>query len=112
LPARLELTVTFAARRPWAPRRAEFIRWAGAALAGAASRPGMLRGGVRRVTMSVRVVGTARSRTLNARYRNKDRPTNVLSFGGAGRMPDGSIDLGELVMCAPVVAREASTQGK
>jgi probable rRNA maturation factor len=104
--------VTFAARRPWAPRRAEFIRWAGAALAGAASRPGMLRGGVRRVTMSVRVVGTARSRTLNARYRNKDRPTNVLSFGGAGRMPDGSIDLGELVMCAPVVAREASTQGK
>ena len=36
---------------------------AGAALAGAASRPGMLRGGVRRVTMSVRVVGTARSRT-------------------------------------------------
>jgi probable rRNA maturation factor len=117
LPARLELTVTFAARRPWAPRRADFLRWAGAALAGAAvadgaSRPGVFRGGVRRVTMSVRVVGTARSRSLNARYRDKDRPTNVLSFGGAGRMPDGSTDLGELVICAPIVAREASAQGK
>jgi probable rRNA maturation factor len=64
------------------------------------------------MTLSVRVVGTARSRALNARYRHKDRPTNVLSFGGAGMMPDGSIDLGELVICAPVVAREASSQGK
>jgi probable rRNA maturation factor len=60
----------------------------------------------------VRIVGAARSRALNARYRHKDRATNVLSFGGAGRMPDGSTDLGELVMCAPVVAREAASQGK
>jgi probable rRNA maturation factor len=67
---------------------------------------------LRRVTMSVRVVGATRSRSLNARYRNKDRATNVLSFGGAGRMPDGSTDLGELVMCAPLVAREASAQAK
>ena len=117
MPPRLELDVTFAARRPWAPRRAEFMRWAGAALGEGAARSrarrsGIRRVGIRRVTMSVRVVGMARSRTLNACYRNRDRATNVLSFGGAGRMPDGSIDLGELVICAPVVAREASSQGK
>jgi probable rRNA maturation factor len=114
---RLELDVTFAARRPWAPRRADFARWAGAALADGAARAlvrrgGNPRGGNPRVAMSVRVVGAARSRSLNAHYRRRDRATNVLSFGGAGAMPDGSVDLGELVICAPVVAREASAQGK
>jgi probable rRNA maturation factor len=109
---RLDLDVTFAARRPWAPRRAEFVRWAGAALGEGSVRWSVRRSGIRRVTMSVRVVGMARSRTLNARYRSRDRATNVLSFGGAGTIPDGSIDLGELVICAPVVAREASAQGK
>jgi probable rRNA maturation factor len=104
--------VTFAARRPWAPRRAEFMHWAAAALADGAARSLVTRSANRRVTMSVRVVGMARGRTLNARYRNRERATNVLSFGGAGTMPDGSIDLGELVICAPVVAREASAQGK
>ena len=112
MPPRLELDVTFAARRPWAPRRTEFMHWAIAALAVGAPRSPVTRSADRRVTMSVRVVGMARGRTLNARYRNRGRATNVLSFGGAGAMPDGSIDLGELVICAPVVAREASAQGK
>jgi probable rRNA maturation factor len=49
---------------------------------------------------------------LNARYRDKDKPTNVLSFEGAGRVADGLHDLGELVICAPVVAREAALQSK
>ena len=64
------------------------------------------------MTLSIRVVGAARSRSLNLRYRRKDKPTNVLSFNGAGAMPDGRYFLGELVICAPVVAREALTQGK
>ncbi len=62
--------------------------------------------------LSVRVVGAARSRSLNARYRHRDKPTNVLSFGGAGLSPDGRRYLGELVICAPVVAEEARFQGK
>jgi probable rRNA maturation factor len=62
--------------------------------------------------LSVRVVGLARSRSLNAHYRHKDKPTNVLSFSGAGAVPDGRYFLGELVICAPVVAREALTQDK
>ena len=112
MPPRLELDVSFAARRPWAPRRADFELWAAATLADGALRTRVPRGGARPTAISIRVVGAARSHTLNARFRNKNRPTNVLSFGGAGRMPDGSTDLGELVICAPVVAREASLQGK
>ena len=49
---------------------------------------------------------------MNAHYRRKDAPTNVLSFSGAGLSPDGLYHLGELVICAPVVAREALAQGK
>jgi probable rRNA maturation factor len=97
----LEIDVSYAARRPWVPRRAQFHAWAAAALAGMGA-----------CNLSVRVVGAARSRGLNARYRRKDKPTNVLSFGGAGSGPDGRHYLGELVICAPVVAREAAMQSK
>jgi probable rRNA maturation factor len=64
------------------------------------------------LVVSVRTVGSAQSRSLNSRFRGKDRPTNVLSFEGPGALPDGSRILGELVICAPVVAREARAQGK
>jgi probable rRNA maturation factor len=100
--ARTAVEVTYAARRPWAPRAAQFERWAAAALPA--------RGGS--MLLSIRIVGAARSRGLNARYRGKDKPTNVLSFSGAGVAPDGMNHLGELVICAPVVAREAASQGK
>jgi probable rRNA maturation factor len=111
--SRLDLEVTYAARRPWAPTRAEFLRWAREALRGRRlPRRLPARARAKRVVLSVRVVGAAKSRTLNARYRHKDRPTNVLSFGGAGALPDGENFLGELVICAPVVAREARAQGK
>jgi probable rRNA maturation factor len=105
----LELDVTYAARRPWVPRRPQFERWARAALQGLAPPQVSAR---RALVLSVRVVGAARSRSLNARYRDRDKPTNVLSFGGAGAGPDGRHYLGELVLCAPVVAREALAQGK
>jgi probable rRNA maturation factor len=97
MPPRLELDLTYAARRPWVPARAQFLRWATGALAGGL--------GARRAraVLSVRIVGEAGSRTLNACYRRKDRPTNVLSFEGAGRLPDGRNFIGELVICAPVV---------
>jgi probable rRNA maturation factor len=98
----LELDLSYAARRPWAPRRARFEAWTQAALPA----------GLGWTVLSVRVVGAARSRSLNARYRHKDKPTNVLSFGGAGPSPDGKHYLGELVICAPVVAQEADEQGK
>ncbi len=98
----LDLDVSFAARRPWVPRRGQFKEWAEAALAAASER----------YALSVRVVGAVQSRSLNAHYRHKDKPTNVLSFAGAGLGPDGCHNLGELVICAPVVAREAQAAGK
>ena len=76
-------------------------KWAAAALTSS-----------KRSALSVRIVGFARSRSLNARYRHKDKPTNVLSFAGAGLAPDGRFFLGELVICAPVVALEAREQSK
>ena len=119
----LELDLCYAARRPWVPRRAHFAAWVSAALAArrgagvrearAGARAGAgVHAGAGVVDLSIRVVGAARSRSLNLRYRGKDRPTNVLSFGGAGPLPDGRHDLGEIVICAPVVAREAREQMK
>jgi probable rRNA maturation factor len=52
-------------------------------------------------------------RTLNARYRGKDRPTNVLSFPGADMpLPDQSRHLGDLVLAFGTCAAEAEQQGK
>ena len=99
---RLELDVSYASRSPWVPSARRLGRWAEAALTAIATP----------LVLSVRVVGKARSRSLNSRYRQKDRPTNVLSFAGAGIAPDGRTFLGELVICAPVAALEARAQGK
>ena len=109
--------VQYARREPWVPSRRRIAGWARAAM-------GTRRGG----ELSVRVVGNAESRRLNRHYRGKDKPTNVLSFGfekgtvpfsnNARRGPRGakrglsSFPLGDLVVCAPVVAREAREQGK
>jgi len=66
--------------------------------------------------VSLRVVDEAESRELNRRYRGKDRPTNVLSFpaGGDGLSwpPGMERPLGDIVICGPVVDREAREQGK
>jgi probable rRNA maturation factor len=99
---RLELDVSYASRSPWVPSAQRLREWAEAAL-------GPL---PKRSVLSVRIVGKARSRSLNLRYRHKGRPTNVLSFAGAGRAPDGRLYLGELVICAPLVALEARAQDK
>jgi probable rRNA maturation factor len=99
---RLELDVSYASRSPWVPGVRLLRTWAEAALVSIA-KPSVL---------SVRIVGEARSRSLNSRYRHKHKPTNVLSFAGAGIAPDGRSFLGELVICAPVVAREARAQDK
>lgn len=64
----------------------------------------------RRATVTVRFVAEAEGRRLNREFRGKDYATNVLSFHyeSGPRAPLA----GDLVICAPVVAREAREQGK
>ncbi len=62
--------------------------------------------------VTIRIVDEAESQQLNFDYREKDKPTNVLSF--PFQCPPG-IELpllGDLVICAQVVAREAQEQQK
>lgn len=62
--------------------------------------------------LTIRIVDTEESQTLNSTYRGKDKPTNVLSF--PFEVPEG-IELpllGDLVICASVVETEASEQQK
>ncbi len=65
--------------------------------------------------VAVRVVDAAEIQALNKRYRDTDVPTNVLSFP-AGEMHglprDAVRQLGDIVVCAPVVSEEAAQQGK
>ena len=63
-------------------------------------------------TLCVRVVGSAESRRLDRDYRGKDKPTNVLSFPASPEERVAGGTLGDLVICAPVVAREAREQRK
>ena len=102
---RLEFDVSYAARKPWVPSARQLAAWATAVLVDAVKVPAGQKRRPSSLVLSVRVVGMAGSRRLNARYRRKDRATNVLSFGGAGAAPDGRYFLGELVICAPGVAR-------
>jgi probable rRNA maturation factor len=76
--------------------RHRVARWIGAALDGAAAQ------------ITVRIVDEAEGRTLNREFRRKDYPTNVLTFDYE-REPAVVADL---VLCAPVVAREAREQAK
>ena len=65
--------------------------------------------------VAVRVVDTQEMQELNRDFREKDKPTNVLSFpaGALEGMPSGSeLPLGDIVVCAPVVRDEALDQGK
>lgn len=63
--------------------------------------------------LTIRIVDGEEGRELNHVYRHKDYATNVLSF--PSELPEGLLDiplLGDLVICAPIVAKEAKEQQK
>jgi probable rRNA maturation factor len=110
-PAGPQLSVQRHVRSGWVPGVAALRSWAAAALGQRAARS----------EIALAIVGTARSRALNFRYRGKDRPTNVLSFPAAPgtALPDvrGTAGirvqaLGDIVICPQVLRREARAQGK
>ena len=110
--APLEVVVQLAARRPWVPSPAALRRWAGAAHAAAVARPRRRAAALAPATACLRIVGSAASRRLNRDYRGMDKPTNVLSFPAAPVERELGGALGDLVVCAPVVAAEARAQRK
>ncbi|HEX9473285.1 MAG TPA: rRNA maturation RNase YbeY, partial [Steroidobacteraceae bacterium] len=94
-----------ATRRGWTPGVAALEYWTSVAL-GRRARGGEL---------SVLIVGPARSRSLNRRFRGRDHSTNVLSFPAAARPARrrGALGaLGDLVICPQLLRREARAQGK
>ena len=89
--------------RAWAPRRADIVAWASEALGRRAAN----------AELSVRLVGRAEGRKLNAQYRGKDYATNVLSFPAASMAThEDATHLGDLVICPPVLRAEALEQRK
>jgi probable rRNA maturation factor len=58
--------------------------------------------------ITVRIVGEAEGRALNHAYRQRDYATNVLTFD----YDSGPVVMADLVLCAPVIAREAKELGK
>jgi probable rRNA maturation factor len=97
----IELLVQRATNREQLPSDRQFERWVRAALADRAE-----------AVLTIRIVDREESRQLNARYRGKDAATNVLSFP-VEVPPEVDLPLlGDIVICAPVVADEAERQGK
>lgn len=94
------------ANRDNAPSSTDMRRWAQAALQGSD------------VELTVRLVGATEGRELNRDFRGKDYATNVLTFvygddeGMSGENDDAAPLAGDLVLCVPVVVREAAEQGK
>ncbi|TVS17255.1 MAG: rRNA maturation RNase YbeY [Gammaproteobacteria bacterium] len=60
----------------------------------------------------IRIVDADEGRALNAAWRGREKATNVLSFPADLPADLGLPVLGDLVLCAPVVASEAAEQGK
>ena len=83
------------------PAQGQFEDWVEAALQASHEQ----------LEQTVRIVGEAESRDLNRRFRERDKATNVLAFPGDAEFLDYDC-LGDLVICAPVVAAEAADQGK
>ena len=107
-PVRMDVSVGYALPRAGLPSAVSFRKWVAAALAGR----------IREADLAIRIVDAKEGRALNRHYRGKDYATNVLSFPADAaegvKLPKGVKMplLGDLVICAPVVAREAKEQGK
>ncbi|MGD2075273.1 MAG: rRNA maturation RNase YbeY [Gammaproteobacteria bacterium] len=100
---RLKLEVQCAVEAIGLPSRQQLRSWVRAALQDGEGQP---------LGLVIRLVGEAESRELNGRFRGKDRATNVLSFPFEAPPGVESDHLGDLVICAPVVKREALEQRK
>ena len=99
-PPRLSLSIQIDADAGRCPAdRAQLRRWARAAL-------------VRDAELVLRLVGEAEGRALNRGFRDRDYATNVLTFAYDEHAPPGAPVRADIVVCLPVVVREAHAQRK
>jgi probable rRNA maturation factor len=91
----LTLSVQYASNADGLPTRTDVRRWVKASLLDDA-------------TVTVRFVEAIEGRALNAEFRGRDYATNVLTFV----YDDDAPRAGDIVLCAPVVRKEADEQGK
>jgi len=96
------------------PSDPEFQQWAQAALAQAEQDPGRPCAPLaeQALELSLSIVDAEQGRALNAQWRDRNRATNVLSFPGDDMPGLPWRHLGDLVICAEIVAQEAAQQGK
>lgn len=96
----ITLTVDYATST-WSPTQEQFQQWIKGALKEFPD-----------AELAIKIIDEQEMQALNAAYRNKDKPTNVLSF--SCQLPPslrGAI-LGDIAICAPVVLKEAKAQNK
>ncbi len=91
----LRLNLQFAVPRRGLPGPERFRRWAAAAL-------------IENVDVTIRLVGRSEGLALNASFRHRGKPTNVLTFA----YPETRPLSGDIVLCVPVAKEEARAQGK
>ena len=103
----------------WPPLDWEALARAAVTAALAETPHGHLADGSMTVEVSIRLTDDAEVQTLNRDYRQKDKPTNVLSFPmvqpdlieGLANGDDGEVLLGDIVLAAQTCAREAAEKG-
>lgn len=97
----IELSISEGVDEATLPSEEKFHQWAQACYSGDGE-----------VVASLQIVGSDEMQSLNKNYRNKDKPTNVLSF--PMELPDevGINILGDLALCDEVIESEAKQQGK
>ncbi|MCB1691278.1 MAG: rRNA maturation RNase YbeY [Pseudomonadales bacterium] len=81
----------------------EMARWLSRALCFVGHAPAIV---------SVRVMSSPEIAALNAAYRKKEKPTNVLSFPAGDEQVEGRALLGDIALCLEIVREEAAEQGK
>jgi probable rRNA maturation factor len=96
---KLKLATQYAARAAEAPPRSAFRKWIKAALTHDAE-------------IGLRIVDEAEGHSLNRNFRNRDYATNVLTFIYDDAGASAQFLTGDIVLCAPVIEREAREQHK
>ena len=107
--ARLTVDVQVACDDTDIPPHTEIQNWVETAVQQSGCTPGDS------LEIAVRIVDAEEIQTLNKLYREKNKATNVLSFPAGeieGLPEEAPRALGDVVVCAPIVAAEASEQGK